>query len=416
MALPNQRPDDPTQIPPTRHLHLVSTSPPAPLEKQDAIASKMRTDARSRSTSSTLWSIYTLISVILHVLGMWMLQRLIMGSATVELATEPIPVELITTVPNSEDRLEPQAATPQQRQEGDRVAPPLAAPSPSGDRNFSVSGRNPIQQPIPAAIPQENPPVNSQPRIQRSFRIRLNPFPQAQNPAAKPPSTPQRQQPNSDVVATRPIIPTPAPRPPFVPQQPPETGRPLGSSSQDGGTPAPAPPSQPQPSSSQPVEPAPALTPPPAPPAPASPAPAPIPPAPPAEEAQSAPSPAPAAPAAQGKGVVATLFNVRSGNAGADEPNQLAVPQQQQKQIPDLDYPLLTGQAPDQPIVLQVLLLIDNTGKPSLQRVLQGSGSFDDSQFVNELIQGWRFQPAYMGGGAVDSLLEVSIRVSPLSQ
>jgi hypothetical protein len=113
---------------------------------------------------------------------------------------------------------------------------------------------------------------------------------------------------------------------------------------------------------------------------------------------------------------VATLFNVRSGNAGADEPNQLAVPQQQQKQIPDLDYPLLTGQAPDQPIVLQVLLLIDNTGKPSLQRVLQGSGSFDDSQFVNELIQGWRFQPAYMGGGAVDSLLEVSIRVSPLSQ
>jgi outer membrane biosynthesis protein TonB len=113
---------------------------------------------------------------------------------------------------------------------------------------------------------------------------------------------------------------------------------------------------------------------------------------------------------------VATLFNVRSGNAGTDEPNQLAVPQQAQKQIPDLDYPLLTGQAPDQPIVLEVLLLIDNTGKPSVQRVLQGSGNLNDSQFVNELIQGWSFQPAYMGGGAVDSLLEVSIRVSPLSQ
>ncbi|MBD1893313.1 hypothetical protein [Coleofasciculus sp. FACHB-129] len=395
MALPNQRPNDPAQSPTTRHLHLVSASTPPPLEKSDAIASQQRVDARNRSTSSTLWSIYTLISVIVHVLGMWMLQRVIMGAASVDVATQPIPVELTTTVPNSEDRLEPQATTPQQRQQS--------------DRNFNVSDGNPVQQPIP----QENPPVNSQPRIQRSFRIRLNPFPQAQNPAANSPSTPQRQQPNSDVVATRPSIPTPAPRPPFVPQQAPETGRPLGSSSQDAGIPVPAPPSQPQPSSSQPVEPAPALTPPPAPPVQASPAPAPIPPAPPAEEAQSAPAPAPAA---QGKGVVATLFNVRSGNAGADEPNQLAVPQQQQKQIPDLDYPLLTGQAPEQPIVLQVLLLIDNTGKPSVQRVLQGSGNLNDSQFVNELIQGWRFQPAYMGGGAVDSLLEVSIRISPLSQ
>ncbi|MBD2088173.1 hypothetical protein [Coleofasciculus sp. FACHB-542] len=405
MALPNQRPNDPAQSPPTRHLHLVSASAPPPLEKPDAIASQQRVDARNRSTSSTLWSIYTLISVIVHVLGMWMLQRVIMGSASVDVATEPVPVELITSVPYSEERLEPQAATPQQRQES--------------DRNFNVPGRSPVQQPIPAQ-PQENPPVNSQPRIQRSFRIRLNPFPQAQNPTANSPSTPQRQQPNSDVVATRPIIPTPAPRPPLVPQQPPETGRPLGSSSHDAGTPAPAPPSQPQPSSSQPVEPSPApVTPPPAPPVQASPAPpalAPIAPAPPAEEAQSAPSPAPAAPAAQGRGVVATLFNVRSGNAGTDEPNQLAVPQQQQKQIPDLDYPLLTGQAPDQPIVLEVLLLIDNTGKPSVQRVLQGSGNLNDSQFVNELIQGWRFQPAYMGGGAVDSLLEVSIRVSPLSQ
>ncbi|MBD2741400.1 hypothetical protein [Coleofasciculus sp. FACHB-1120] len=404
MALPNQRPNDPPQSPTTRHLHLVSASTPPPSEKPDAIASQQqRVNARNRSTSSTVWSIYTLISVIVHVLGMWMLQRLIMGTAIVDVGTEPIPVDLITTVPNAEDRLEPQAAPPQQRQER--------------DRNFNVSGGNPVQQPIPAQIPQENSPVNSQPRIQRSFRIRLNPFPQAQNPTANSPSTPQRQQPNSDVVATRPSIPTPAQRPPLVPQQPPETGRPLGSSSQDAGTPAPAPPSQPQPSSSQPVEPAPApVTPPPAPPVQASQAPAPIPPAPPAEEPQSAPSPAPAAPAAQGKGVVATLFNVRSGNAGADEPNQLAVPQQAQKQIPDLDYPLLTGQAPDEPIVLEVLLLIDNTGKPSVQRVLQGSGSLADSQFVNELIQGWRFQPAYMGGGAVDSLLEVSIRVSPLSQ
>ncbi|MFE1744637.1 hypothetical protein [Coleofasciculus sp. H7-2] len=414
MVLPNQRSDDPAQIPTTRHLHLVSASAPAPLEKLDAIASQKRRDAR-RSTSPTLWSIYILISVIVHVLGMWMLQRLIMRSAIVDLGTELIPIDLITTVPNSEDRLQPQAASsPQQRPEGDRsVDPRLAAPSPSVNRNFNP-GRNPVQQPIPAPIHQENPPVNSQSRIQRSVRIRLNPFPQAANPSANPPSTPQRQQPNSDVVATRPIIPTPAPLPPFVPQRTPQRGRP-GTSSQDTGTPAP--PSQPQPSSSQPVEPPPApVTPPPAPPVQASPAPAPIPPAPPAGEAQSAPSPAPAAPAAQGRGIMATLFNVRSGNAGADEPNQLAVPQQQHKQIPDLDYPLLTGQAPDQPIVLQVLLLIDNTGKPSVQRVLQGSGNFDDSQFVNELIQGWRFQPAYMGGGAVDSLLEVSIRVSPLSQ
>jgi len=122
-------------------------------------------------------------------------------------------------------------------------------------------------------------------------------------------------------------------------------------------------------------------------------------------------------PAQEGSGMMATLFEVHLANGGKDIPDKPAKPKKEKKEFSSILYPAKQGQKSDGLLVLRVLLLIDNTGKPTMQsaKVLQGNASFNTDEFVKGLIQDWQFEPAYSAGQAVDSLLEASIKISPMT-
>jgi outer membrane biosynthesis protein TonB len=67
---------------------------------------------------------------------------------------------------------------------------------------------------------------------------------------------------------------------------------------------------------------------------------------------------------------------------------------------------------------LEVRLLISENGQAEVisTNVVQGNGNFAADQFVRGMIQDWKFNPAISEGQPVQSLLDVSIRVSPLSR
>ncbi|MBD1933702.1 MULTISPECIES: hypothetical protein [Cyanophyceae] len=339
-----------------------------------------QTNNRQHSEPLMLWVNFILGSIFLHVLAIWILQRMTALSAFFEVSKAPIPIELITA---SEASLQPQADRRPLRQRQRRLR--TANSSPSAPSNSTTTQQNsPLDSPSPtqnsdAAVP------SSQQRQQEVARpdVSTRPIEPTPNPNVEP-------QQRSPFPADRPVATTPAPR-----------STPYPTNEQRSPVPAPQPPARTIP------PPAPAST---SPPAPA--APNPIPSAPPP------PNPGNSLPgeSSQGAGVVASFINVRSGNGGRDEPSQLAEPQRSQKQFSDLNYP--ATQTPREPLVLEVRLLISENGQAEVisTNVVQGSGNFAADQFVRGIIQDWKFNPAISEGQPVQSLLDVSIRVSPLSR
>ncbi len=341
-----------------------------------------QTNNRQPSEPLMLWVNFILGSIFLHVLAIWILQRMTALSAFFEVSKAPIPIELITA---SEASLQPQAET--------------LRPLRQRQRRLRTANRSP-SPPSNSTASQQNSPLDS-------------PSPTQNSDAAVPSSQPRQQEVARPDVSTRPIEPTPNPN--VEPQQrsPFPADRPVATTPAPRSTPYPAneqrspvPASQPPARTTPPPAPASTTPPPPA-------APNPIPSAPPE------PNPGNSSPgeSSQGAGVVASFINVRSGNGGRDEPSQLAEPQRSQRQFSDLSYPA-TAQTPREPLVLEVRLLISENGQAEVisTNVVQGNGNFAADQFVRGMIQDWKFNPAISEGQPVQSLLDVSIRVSPLSR
>lgn len=344
-----------------------------------------QTNNRQHSEPLMLWVNFILGSIFLHVLAIWILQRMTALSAFFEVSKAPIPIELITA---PEASLQPQAET--------------RRPLRQRQRRLRTANRSP-SSPSNSTATQQNPPLDS-------------PSPTQNSDAAVPSSQQREQEVVRPDVTTRPIEPTPNPnvepqqRSPFPADRPVSTTTPAPRSTpypaNEQRSPVPA--SQPPARTTPP--PAPAST---SPPAPAAPNPIP------SASAPPEPNPGNSSPgeSSQGAGVVASFFNVRSGNGGRDEPSQLAAPQRSQKQFSDLNYPA-TAQTPREPLVLEVRLLISENGQAEVisTKVVQGNGNFAADQFVRGIIQDWKFNPAISEGQPVQSLLDVSIRVSPLSR
>ncbi|MGB3205624.1 MAG: hypothetical protein WBB28_11600 [Crinalium sp.] len=116
----------------------------------------------------------------------------------------------------------------------------------------------------------------------------------------------------------------------------------------------------------------------------------------------------------QSGGIVATLSNIRDANRGKDIPEKLAKPYQQEKQLDYIPLPS-SKDTTKQAVVLQVVVLIDDTGKPEVQstEVLQGSNTIDSQQLAQDVIKDWKFEPAYQGNQPVSSLLQVVLTLEP---
>ena len=108
------------------------------------------------------------------------------------------------------------------------------------------------------------------------------------------------------------------------------------------------------------------------------------------------------------------MSNIRDANRGNDIPGKLAKPYQQEKPFNYIPLPS-SKETTNQVVVLQVMVLIDNTGKAKVQstQVLQGSKTIDSQQLAQDLIKDWKFEPAYQGNQPVDSLLRVVLTLKP---
>lgn len=233
-----------------------------------------------------------------------------------------------------------------------------------------------LVEPLPPTAPA-NPPVAAI----------ASPAP-ANPPVAPPRANPEPVPPIAATPSVTPsATPSPAPSPPVVPSSP-----------RPSPVVPPSPPSPPpRPQVSPPPAPSPVVRP--SPPAPPVPSPSPV---------VTPPPPVSPSPAAPSQGLMATILGVQSGNGGRDEPTQLAKPQIQQQSFPALAYPL-----GNQATVLQVQLLINRQGQPEVQAILQGADSPQMRQFVEALIQDWQFSPALSGGQPVESVLLVSVQITP---
>jgi len=117
------------------------------------------------------------------------------------------------------------------------------------------------------------------------------------------------------------------------------------------------------------------------------------------------------------RGLVASLSDVRLANGGRDNPDRVAKPRQSQKQFDSMDYPSRAKGKQNRVLVLEVKLLIDDKGNPEVQsaQVVKGTSSVSPRQLASEVIQGWKFEPAYQAKQPVYSNMEVVLRIAPLA-
>ncbi|HLO48040.1 MAG TPA: hypothetical protein VK211_06415, partial [Kamptonema sp.] len=123
-------------------------------------------------------------------------------------------------------------------------------------------------------------------------------------------------------------------------------------------------------------------------------------------------------------GVLATfdLGSIRSGDK--DIPEQLAVPEQNQRQFPSVLNPLQLGLNQSSAVILQVLVEIDDRGKLTAIKevnVVEDSRSpqstaktTDYLGLAKQLLKDWEFHPAYSGGQPVYSELWLRLTVKAL--
>jgi hypothetical protein len=302
-----------------------------------------------------LWQSLIVASILVHLLGLGLVQLLMMRQSGVTSKAVPVGIELIadnsqitTRSPQPLTKSLPQKPTNQVATATKKPAIPSPAPQ---TQNLSVKTSKPKALP-PTSARQPAPALKIAPKTPSKI---------ATVPKEVPPTIPKKS------AAPKTVTPSVPPTLPKTPSSPPV-----------------APPSSPLLQKPQFHEESPAKN---------------------------------ISPAQEGSGIMATLFEVHLANGGKDIPDKPAKPKKEKKEFSSILYPVKQGEKSDGLLVLRVLLLIDNTGKPTMQsaKVLQGNASFNTDEFVKGLIQDWQFEPAYSAGQAVDSLLEASIKIAPIT-
>jgi hypothetical protein len=410
---------------------------------------------RRHADPPVLWGAVFLSSVVIHLSLFWLLRPSLLGRApTNQATTAPIPIDLIitqapktassppqrvsatsapasrqapstsqpkttrTTVQPSQPAVPRQptgvVSPPPQPQTPTRTERPRIAPTPAP----ALSTRPDAVQPSPARTPGEGRLAQPLPSLSPSrpspFWRTPEPSPAAQPlPSQTAPLPPRQAIVRSPAAPASPIrqsTPSPSParqepvRSPAAPASPIRQATPSPSPARQEPVRSPAPPASPPPTPPQ-SQPSPTREP--APPAP----PASPPPTPPQSEPSPSPAPLPAPQIAQG--ILTTVSNYRLANADKDIPDVLPEPQQREKLISGVTYPL--PQAGDSSVVLQVDLLLDDTGKAEVQstQVLKGNPTISPDQLAQTILQNWEFTPAYQAGQPVYSLLRVEFRIVP---
>jgi len=311
-----------------------------------------------------LWQSLIVASILVHLFGLGLVQLLMMRQSGVTSKAVPVGIELITDNSKITTRspAEALASSPQ--------PPTKSLPQKPTNQVATATKKPAIPSPAPQAQtspvkvrsqPQALPPTSARQPAPGLKITPKTPSKIATVPREVPPTIPKKSE-------------TPKTVTPSIPPTPPKTA----------GSPPVAPPSSPPLQKPQFHEETPAKK---------------------------------VSPAQEGSGMMATLFEVHLANGGKDIPDKPAKPKKEKKEFSSILYPAKQGQKSDGLLVLRVLLLIDNTGKPTMQsaKVLQGNASFNTDEFVKGLIQDWQFEPAYSAGQAVDSLLEASIKISPMT-
>ncbi len=326
---------------------------------------------RRHSDPPVLWVSVILGSVVIHIFAFWIVRLLLMGRLP-SLQTAFIPVDVIAVasetalstqrsqIPGSTATRTPTSVETPIRRTSNRPVRPTSPTTP-------LNRTNPQQTRIPAGQSASTPnsSQNQQPNKPTGQSVSTpnsSPNQQPDTPTGQNPPAPSQNQPNTPT----------GQNPPAPSQNQPDT--PTGQN--------PPAPSQTQ----QPDTPTGQNTP----------------------ESQS------------GGDFVVSVSNsgFRRSVSGTDIPSQEAKVKNETRQFTAADYGAQLGGNLEQDVVLEVLLLIDNTGKATLQsppQVVQGSSNVDPTKLAQLVIQGLQFEPAYMDGGAVAQEYYVRLQISPLA-
>ena len=107
-----------------------------------------------------------------------------------------------------------------------------------------------------------------------------------------------------------------------------------------------------------------------------------------------------------GGGLIANIDQPRLTIANRDIPTKLAKAKQKRRIFPSIDYLQPLGIKIEENVVLEVIVVIEATGKPTvypeLTQVLQGNLTAEEAgKLAKEIIERWKFQPTYMGSQPV---------------
>jgi len=126
----------------------------------------------------------------------------------------------------------------------------------------------------------------------------------------------------------------------------------------------------------------------------------------------------------QGGGFIATTdkFGLTNNSREVIDPvrnkgDKLATPKPGNRQSFSKDYLKSLGITLDQVVVLQVIILIETTGEPTVlsTQVQQGNISADKAdRLAREIIKQWQFEPTYMAGSPVPRDYSLPLTINPL--
>jgi hypothetical protein len=359
-----------------------------------------------------LWVACSLGAVVIHLLAFWILQLVMVRQQSVEISTEPIPIELIdipepqtvpekaaiTSTPKAQNQPESDSEKggELEKEKIDQNSSPDAVTPSVGDRIPFLPRRrtNSLPQlaskPIPIkavspTTPADSTQPNSSPPISGSVLPKPLAVPKGVRRTTAELPKPPSFQPPPTTPAAAPTASNSSPVPGSVFQKPDSVASVPGINSDSQASPS----SASNQASPQPPEPP--------------------------SQAESTSDPK-ASESQRDGGIVATLSNIRLVDATRDVPTQQAKPKLEEKQISSISYLPQLSKNLDGVLVLQVTLLIDRTGTPEVlsTKVLQGSSSINPEPLARDIIQDWKFEPAYMGGEPVDQEYFVSLKISPL--
>ncbi len=122
----------------------------------------------------------------------------------------------------------------------------------------------------------------------------------------------------------------------------------------------------------------------------------------------------------QGVGLLVNVpSSLRISGSLNDTPNKLALLKTKQTNFPpDTDVGEFASNL-DQPLVLEVFLLIDRTGTPTVEQVISVSeqtSGINLTQLVQAIIQTWEFEPTYNNKGEpFDQTYQLALQITPRS-